>query len=213
VKTINNNQKLSNSRLSNARKGFNLAEIVVATAVIALMMVSLIGYVQSAGTLWQKSHATIGLVNEGNALLDYIEREIWIAKDITTPGICATTSQLIYSKEISDYQASPATCTIDFVINTDFTQGIATTSLLLTTSKWTDPTTGADALGWSVDSALNTKEIISARYNFTLCSNLQEMHFYRKSNRLMVVTFKLSIPRVDDDYERVIEFKRMMIMR
>lgn len=197
----------------NERRGFNLAEIVVASAVIALMMVSLISYVQSAGTLWQKSHATISLVNEGNTLLDYIEREIWSAEEVSVPAIGASTNQMIYAKRVSDYQPTPATFTVDFRLTTDLTTGVASTSIATDTPKWTTPVTGAAATGWGIAAVPGFKKILTAHHNFKLSSNLKQIWFERLSNYLIKVTVILQIPQTDEEYEREIEFKRMMILR
>lgn len=195
------------------KRGFNLAEIVVASAVIALMMVSLIGYVQSAGTLWQKSHATISLVNEGNTLLDYIEREIWSAEEVSVPAIGASTTTLIYAKRVSDYQPSPATFTVDFRLTTDLTTGVASTSIATNTPKWTDGVSGAAVNGWDFDTTPGFKRILTAHHNFKLSSNLKQIWFERLSNYLIKVTVILQIPQTDQEYEREIEFRRMMILR
>lgn len=195
------------------KRGFNLAEIVVASAVIALMMVSLIGYVQSAGMLWQKSHATISLVNEGNTLLDYIEREIWSAEEVSVPAIGASTTQMIYAKRVSDYQLSPATFTVDFRLTTDLTTGVASTSIATDTLKWTDGVSGAAVNGWDTDTIPGFKKILTAHHNFKLSSNLKQIWFERLSNYLIKVTVILQIPQTDQEYEREIEFRRMMILR
>lgn len=200
-------------RLENNRRGFNLAEIVVASAVIALMMMSLISYVHSAGMVWQKSHATISLVNEGNTLLDFVEREIWHAEEISVPTIGATSIYLQYAKQVTDYDVTPATWTLDFQITCDFTTGVASTAINLGTPKWTDGTYGAQADGWASSTINAPKRIVLAQHNFNLCNNIKELKFFRKSNRLIEVLVKLSIPRVEDDYEREIVLRRMMMMR
>ena len=198
-----------NEKRFSRRRGFNLAEVVVASAVMAMMMVALIGYVHSAGQMWQKSHETISLTNEGNTLLDYVERELWQAKSISVPAIGDSSSNLIYSKLVSDYQAVATQTEVDFQITADFTTGVASTSLLTTSAKWTNATAG----GWGIGTTLAAKKVLLAHHNFDLCANLKGIKFYRRANRLLEIIAIFSIPKADDDYEREIEFKRMVIMR
>ncbi|GAB4281591.1 MAG: hypothetical protein Kow0029_26790 [Candidatus Rifleibacteriota bacterium] len=196
-----------------SKRGFNLAEVVVASAVIALMMVSLIGYVQSASSLWKKSHEIISLSNEGISLLDFIEREIWEAKSITSPAIGDSASSIVYSKIVSDYQEpTPNLFELDFEIAFNATTGSASARILTTTPKWTDATFGAAANGWSIDTSPGSKKIVLSRYNFDIARNLKSFSVARTANRLLEVKISLEAPKANEETPRELTFKRIMIM-
>lgn len=199
--------KMNNLNKRLKKRGFNLAEVVVASAVMALMMVSLIGYVQSAGTMWQKSHETISLSNEANSLLDFIERELWSARSITSPGIGEIKPTIVYSKIVSDYQGSPQTVEVDFRISSNPATGIASASIATDTIRWTN------AAGWSVGATSGSNKLLLARTNYFLTYNLKSLEFYRKANRLLEITVKMHVPRPDQEFERELTLKRLVIMR
>lgn len=176
--------------------------------VMAMMMVSLISYVQSAGELWQKSHATITLSNEGCTLLDYIERELWVATSISTPAIGATSNKIVYAKMVSDYQLPPATCTLDFQITFDPVTHVASSSIIVSGANWV----AATADSWALNTVSGAKKVLLSRHNFDVCRSLKSLTVTRTANRLLDVSAILSITRVDES-EREIEFRRSIIMR
>jgi hypothetical protein len=194
-----------------ARKGLSLAEIVVATAVMALMMTSLISYVQSAGTLWQKSHSTISLTNEGNALLDFIEQELWHASLIMYPSINSTDNYIKYIRKVSDYYDPVVSFTkLDFIIEFNDVDGEVSARVNTTPGNPRYDTAVAD--GWSVAPAGGQYTIVEARHNYVVCRNVEEFTINRVSNRLLDVTVKLSIQQQDQEDPREIEFKRLIVM-
>ncbi len=197
-----------------SRTGFSLAEVVVASAVMAMMMVVLIGYVQSAGTLWQKSHSTISLANEGNAVLDFVERELWHANGISLPQIGnSSTTRLRYTKEVSDYQLVATTTVLDFQITFDPVTRIASASVITAGSRWASAT----ADGWSIDTAVGTKKLVFAQHNYDIGRSIKSIVFNRLANRLLEVHLVVAILRIEDaedpGLERKIEYKRSIIMR
>ncbi len=200
------------NRLS-SRTGFSLAEVVVASAVMAMMMVVLIGYVQSAGQLWQKSHGTISLANEGNAILDFVERELWHANGISYPAIGSSSTRLRYSKYVSDYQLLATSTLLDFQITYDPLTRIASTAVITAGARWAS----ASVDGWSVDAAVGTKKIVIAQHNYDIGRNVKKLAFNRLANRLLEVHLVVGLLRSEDaddpDLEREIEYKRSIIMR
>lgn len=198
-----------NMKFIAARAAFSLAEVVVASAVIAMMMVSLIGYVQSAGELWQKSHATITISNEGNSMLDFIERELWGAKEVSVPAIGDTTSTLVYTKVISDYDVTPEYIPLDFQVVFDSATHVASTNLVESGALWT----AAGVAGWAIDTVQGDKKILRSRYNYDISKSLISFSVNRTANRLLNVTIMLSIKRPDEEFPREIEFKRSIIVR
>ena len=188
--------------------GFNLAEVVVASAVIALMMVSLISYVQSAGELWKKSHTTITLVNNGNALLDFVEKELWAAEQITAPPIGSDAQQLTYTKVISDYQSSPASATLDFVI--EYMPASFTVRARVVDSG-TNCTYATGAGGWSVGTTHGPKKIVLSNYNFDVCRYVKDIGFARRDNHLLDVRAILSISVSDQEFPKELNIHRTII--
>ena len=185
----------------NQQRGMTLAEVIVATAVMALMITSLISYVQSAGALWQKSHSTISLTNDGNALLDYIEQELWQATSVSVPQIGDISSTTVYSKKVSDYQDAASFATLNFKLEFDNT----TNKVAVSVNTDNLPT------GWSVGNG-GQYEVVEARHNYVICRNVIEFDVNRISNRLFDVTIKLSMPRPDEKTPREVEFRRLIVM-
>ena len=185
----------------NQQRGMTLAEVIVATAVMALMITSLISYVQSAGALWQKSHSTISLTNDGNALLDYIEQELWQATSVSVPQIGDISSTTVYSKKVSDYQDAASFATLNFELEFDNTTGEVAVSV----------NTDNLPTGWSVGNG-GQYEVVEARHNYVICRNVIEFDVNRISNRLFDVTIKLSMPRPDEKTPREVEFRRLIVM-
>lgn len=196
-----------------SRIGFSLAEVVVASAVMAMMMVVLIGYVQSAGQLWQKSHGTISLANEGNSILDFVERELWHANGISYPAIGSASTRIRYSKYVSDYQLLATSTLLDFQITYDPVTRIASTAVITAGANWVNATTG----GWASDTAVGTKKIVIAQHNYEIGRNVKKLAFSRLANRLLEVHLLVALLKSEDaddtDLEREIEYKRSIIMR
>lgn len=195
------------------RNGFSLAEVVVASAVMAMMMVVLIGYVQSAGQLWQKSHGTISLANEGNSILDFVERELWHANDISYPAIGSNSTRLRYSKYVSDYQLLATSTLLDFQITYNPLTRIASTAVITAGTRWASAT----ASGWAIDTAVGTKKIVVAQHDYEIGRSVKKLTFNRLANRLLEVHLVVGLLRSEDadnpDLEREIEYKRSIIMR
>lgn len=189
--------------------GFNMAEVVISTIIVALMMTWLFNYVEIAGTVWRKSHATVNLTNDANALLDTLERELWHATECSMPQIGDTGSELHYAKVVSDYQAVASTTILDFRVYFDNTTHTVYTKVATDTVRWT---TADTTMGWDIDTASGVKNLVIDQHNYDLARNVMSFSVHRKANRLLVVQAKLGITR-DDGSDRVIEVSRSIMIR
>ncbi|OGK06428.1 MAG: hypothetical protein A2W80_11120 [Candidatus Riflebacteria bacterium GWC2_50_8] len=84
------------------RKGFSLAEIIVSTIVMTMLMVSVIGYIQYSGIIWQDGYSKISGANYMRMITELIRQDLMRAASITEPaaligGNATPTSMLRYS--------------------------------------------------------------------------------------------------------------------
>lgn len=68
------------------KKGFSLAEIIVATIVMTMLMVSVIGYIQYSGEIWQDGYSKISGVNYMRMATETIRQDLLKARVISQPA-------------------------------------------------------------------------------------------------------------------------------
>lgn len=84
------------------KKGFSLVEIIVATIVMTMMMVSVIGYIQYSGEIWQDGYSKISSTNYMRMATETIRQDLINARRVEQPmamlgGNPTPTSMLRYS--------------------------------------------------------------------------------------------------------------------
>lgn len=67
------------------KKGFNLVEILVATIAMTMLMVSVIGYIQYGGEIWQDGHSKISGANSLRMTTELIRYDLMRATTIMDP--------------------------------------------------------------------------------------------------------------------------------
>lgn len=81
--------------------GFSLVEILVSTIVMTMLMVSVIGYIQYSGAIWQDGYSKISGVNYMRMSTEMIRYDLMRASNIATPtavlgGNATPTSEIKY---------------------------------------------------------------------------------------------------------------------
>jgi len=69
------------------KKGFSLAEIIVATIVMTMLMVSVIGYIQYSGEIWQDGYSKISSTNYMRMATETIRQDLMKARTISQPMV------------------------------------------------------------------------------------------------------------------------------
>lgn len=75
---------------STAALGFSLVEVLVATIVMTMMMVSVIAYIQYGGEIWQKGHNKIAAENYKRMALEMLRQDLARAIEIEAPPASST---------------------------------------------------------------------------------------------------------------------------
>ncbi|PKL50317.1 MAG: hypothetical protein CVV42_03420 [Candidatus Riflebacteria bacterium HGW-Riflebacteria-2] len=83
------------------KKGFSLAEIIVSTIVMTMLMVSVIGYIQYSGEIWQDGYSKISGINYMRMTTEILRQDLLRAVTIASPsavlgGNATPTAQLNY---------------------------------------------------------------------------------------------------------------------
>lgn len=183
------------------RHGFTLVEVIVATTVMAFMMVALLQFVSFAGEVWQRTHQAVTLSTEGNALLDTIERELAAAKVITSPmpGAAAANS-VRFIKTVSDYQGTPVKGDAGLEILWDAPNKIVKTQIIALPTTWTSATTGG------------AKVMDTDMYNYPLTRNVIDFQVIRTSTNLIDFYVKIEIERNAKEDTRTTEVRRSVLL-
>ncbi|PKL42329.1 MAG: hypothetical protein CVV41_14405 [Candidatus Riflebacteria bacterium HGW-Riflebacteria-1] len=116
------------------KRGFSLAEIIVATIVMTMLMVSVIGYIQYSGEIWQDGYSKISSANYMRMATERIRLDMMSASSITQPaalpgGNATPTAMLRYA-----IPGVPGTYTISIVddlLRRDYANGAASATIRL----------------------------------------------------------------------------------
>lgn len=203
MKIMNNpDRSLTHAQNINNKSGSLLIEILVSTMIIAMMMSTLFGFVSFAGEIWRKTHSSVNLMNEGNMLMDTIERELNVALLVTSPAVAADVPALVYQKTISDYNG---TFGHDGVFKISFDGPTRTVSL----SIFSAPTTDG---GWTIATVDGINKANSYYYNYDISKHVKSLSFNRTSERLMIITAVLAVKSENGKIDKEIVLKRNIIM-
>lgn len=87
------------------KKGFSLAEVLIATIVMSMIMGSVLAFVQYAGNIWQKGNEKISTDNYSRMAFELIKQDLLLASEITTPKTQGKSSKkLIYKHSDKKYK-------------------------------------------------------------------------------------------------------------
>ncbi len=75
----------------NNRKAFSLVEVLTATIVMTMMLVSVIAYIQYGSLVWQKGQTKIAAKNYSRMAFDLIKQDLMKATLITVPQASSST--------------------------------------------------------------------------------------------------------------------------
>jgi hypothetical protein len=79
-----------NYRKNNVVSGFSLAEIMIATIVMTMIMATVIGFIHSGAELWTRGQESINAQNYKRAVFELIKADMLKATSITDPYASAT---------------------------------------------------------------------------------------------------------------------------
>ncbi len=71
--------------LSAPKKAFSLVEVLTATIVMTMIMVSVIAYIQYGSLVWQKGHTKVSTENYSRTTFDLIKQDLLKATEIVHP--------------------------------------------------------------------------------------------------------------------------------
>lgn len=73
-----------------SKNGFSLVEILMATIVMTMMMVSVIGYVSTASEIWRKGYEKISAINYERGIIEVIKADMLSTPEIVAPVVGET---------------------------------------------------------------------------------------------------------------------------
>ncbi|MBU1105101.1 MAG: prepilin-type N-terminal cleavage/methylation domain-containing protein [Candidatus Riflebacteria bacterium] len=187
------------------RSGFTLVEVLVSSIVIAMMMMSILGFVAYASEVWQRTHFATTLASEGQMLLDTFDREMSFASAIISPNVGApATSTIIYKRTVFDYNRANSTASCSFRIEKHPTERRVY-------SKYNEGT--LDTL-WTVanDPANVAKQLARSRHNYDLGRHVDTLEITRVSANRVDVRVVLKSRRLDDEFETENEYFRSVLV-
>jgi Tfp pilus assembly protein PilW len=111
-----------NLRKNKNTSGFSLAEIMIATIVMTMIMATVIGFIHSGAELWTRGQASIDAQNYKRAVFELIKADMLKATSITDPYASATAE--ITSNTMHYFMDTPFG-------NREFKIGIATDNVLI----------------------------------------------------------------------------------
>ncbi|GAB1351834.1 hypothetical protein MASR1M12_05650 [Erysipelotrichia bacterium] len=91
-------------KYKNNRKAFSLVEVLTATIVMTMMLVSVIAYIQYGSLVWQKGQTKIAAKNYSRMAFDLIKQDLLKATNIEAPPASTSTTfetALGYSFKVS----------------------------------------------------------------------------------------------------------------
>lgn len=87
-------------KYKNNRKAFSLVEVLTATIVMTMMLVSVIAYIQYGSLVWQKGQTKIAAKNYSRMAFDLLKQDLLRAKKIVEPPA----SSLMTFNNIIEYE-------------------------------------------------------------------------------------------------------------
>jgi len=196
------------------RRGFSLVEVVVSIGIIAMMITALLSFVSFGGELWQKNHMFTALTNEGNMLLDAVEREMSAATAVSIPTVgAAADDELRYTKDIYDWAGPPRNKAITPNFRIYLQAGTRIVSSEYVTGTLVDPDTTA---GWAVISTdpvgNEVKKLVTKLFSYDLARHIRTFDVTRPSTNRVEIRVVLNLKRAEDGVERRIEMKRELMI-
>lgn len=80
------------------KKGFSLTEVLVATIIMSMIMGSVLGFVQYAGSIWSKGDEKISAKNYSRMTFELLKQDLLQATEVSNPPTGDSSSAIIYKK-------------------------------------------------------------------------------------------------------------------
>lgn len=111
-------------------RGFTLAEVLISTIVMSMIMGSVLAFVQYAGDIWHKGNEKISTDNYSRMAFEYIKQELLEAKTINSPAkkekqedYPTNAVEILYEKKVNNLVYPCSIKVSDFILerNINFT--------------------------------------------------------------------------------------------
>ena len=76
----------------NLKKGFSLAEVLIATIVRSMIMGSVLAFVQYSGEIWRRGNDKISAQNYNRMAFELIKQDLLEATSVSTPTVGASSN-------------------------------------------------------------------------------------------------------------------------
>ena len=86
------------------KKGFSLAEVLIATIVMSMIMGSVLAFVQYAGSIWQKGNEKISSDNYSRMAFELIKQDLLQASSVSIPSANNSSQRLVYKYNSKKYK-------------------------------------------------------------------------------------------------------------
>lgn len=194
------------------RAAFSLVEIVVATTVIGILSISLLGYVDVASGAWQRGHQKVNLIEFSRTINASLERDISQAIKIYEPKVVDDPGTAGIDERVADHVTYNLPVTISDGTNGKVTLKIQKDGNLLKrylTNSSFDIQNAEDATPLTADSLKTYRPF----YEFTLVRNCATFTVTRVSTWTIQVNYGLlSDVAADETHDSVLEATRTYLM-
>lgn len=87
-----------------SKKGFSLAEVLIATIVMSMIMGSVLAFVQYAGNIWQKGNEKISSDNYSRMTFELLKQDLMQANTVTRPLVGNSLNKIVYKYNNKKYK-------------------------------------------------------------------------------------------------------------
>ena len=91
-------------KIITSKKGFSLAEVLIATIVMSMIMGSVLGFVQYAGNIWQKGNEKISSGNYSRMTFELLKQDLMQADSVSRPSVGNSSQKIVYKNDNKKYK-------------------------------------------------------------------------------------------------------------
>ena len=176
-----------------ARRGFTLMEIMVATILIAAMMISMLSFVQVAADNWRRTDQTLTLNSEFNTIDHYLNNISMEVTKIASPTVAGgTISSMSYDLPVMTRNAGAGGY---------FIGSLSLRLLISPSSKYfqarvfaKSPNAAPYSIIWTSGAETPPQTINETRYNASLSSHVTVARFTRVASNQVRLYVRLEAP-------------------
>ena len=93
--------------MNNAKKGFTLSEVLIATIVMSMIMGSVLAFVQYSGQIWYRGNEKISAQNYNRMAFELIKQDLLNATSVSLPSnVGKSSKKIIYNIGTKQYKIS-----------------------------------------------------------------------------------------------------------